>query len=695
MLPEFYTTSLLGELSVPLLWPPHDRIELLTPKKSEELAIEVIFHTWIRGEDGMKKREIHGYAGKILRVDLTTGSISYEPTITYAREWLGGAGINQWLLYQEVRPWATPYAPANRLAFGVGPLVGTLAPGASRISADSKNAYTFGVGSSNSDSHFGPELKFAGYDNLIFQGKARKPVYLWIKDSQVEIRDATHLWGKTTWETVSSIRQELGDERIQVVSIGPAGENLVRGACIIADRGRAFGRCGLGGVMGSKNLKAVAVRGKGEVQVADSSRFMGAVDSLLKRFSESKRTTRALKYGSPGAVTRKQEVGGIPYKNFQSLGLPDEAFKKFNLDDLQNDYMVRNVGYMACPAPCGRFFCVDQGPYAGLKTEGFQFAALADFAGKLAVEDPVFTIKINSYCNQLGLDIENVAGAIGWAMECYQRGILKEADLDGFKLEWGDAPAVLDLTRKIAYREGIGNILGEGCAYAADLIDKGSEYFAMHMKKQDLYEVIRGAVGWGLGACVSTRGGGHTTGSPSLEASMVVDEEVAERVYGVRTINQPLEYEGKAKLVWYFERLHRVNNSLGICHFTSSWSDPIYPGFPEIAELYSAATGLETTDDDLKTAAARILNVEKAFNLLNTDLSRKDDYPPPRDLQEPMPSGSAKGWKIEREKWDQLLDEYYEMNYWDKKTSFPTRKCLEDLNLKKVADDLEKIGKIG
>ena len=280
-------------------------------------------------------------------------------------------------------------------------------------------------------------------------------------------------------------------------------------------------------------------------------------------------------------------------------------------------------------------------------------------------------------------------------MECYQRGILKASDADGLKLEWGDAGVILELTRKIAYREGFGDLLAEGCAKAAEITGKGSEYYAMHIKGQDLYEVIRSAIGWGLGSCVSTRGGGHVTSSPGCETLGSVDKNKAFELWGVTTANQPTAFEGKVKLVEYFERFHRVCNALGICHFCTTWMDVFLPGFPEMAELYEAATGWKTTAEDLRKATTRILNVEKAFNLRHTNFDRKDDYPPPRDLAEPIPSGSYAGFQLTKEKWDKLLDEYYEMNGWDKKTSFPTRECLEGLNLRQIAEDLEKIGKLG
>ena len=642
----------------------------------------------------MKKRDLYGYAGKILRVDLDSGIFYCEPTVNYAREWLGGSGIAQWILYNEVKPWATPYDPANRLVFSAGPLVGTLAPGASRMSADSRSPVTFGVGTSNSCSHFGPELKYAGYDHIIFHGKSRKPVYLWIDDDHVELRQASHLWGMTTWQTVDAIRQELSDERVQVVSIGPAGENLVRAANIIQGQGRAMGRCGLGAVLGSKNVKAVAVRGSGTVEVADPQRFMEIVLRLRELFPKSDGVNLYVDQGVPGVLVAKQDVCGIPYRNFQELRLPDELYKEFDFGEFVNRYRLRKVGFPACPMPCENYYRIDRGDYAGLETEGFRFEQMADVT-KLGVWDPTFQAKFNAYTNQLGVDIDLPSQAIAWAMECYQRGILKKSDADGLELEWGDTGVILELTRKIAYREGFGAILAEGSAKAAEIIGRDSQYYSMHIKGQELYEVIRSAIGWGLGSCVSTRGGGHVTSSPVCETIAPVNKDKAIEVFGVATANEPLAYEGKAKLVEYFERLTRVCDALGICEFCSTWFDPALPGFPEIAEMYTAATGWQMTEQDLRRITTRILNVEKAFNLLHTDFDRKDDYPPPRDLTEPIPSGKFAGFQITRQNWDKLLDEYYEMNHWDKKTSFPTRKCLEDLNLGKVAEDLKKVGKLG
>jgi aldehyde:ferredoxin oxidoreductase len=656
-----------------------------------------------RRQPAIVQSDIYGYTGKILRMDLMTGETSIEPTARYAKEWIGGSGLAQWIIYNEVKSGVAPYEPANRFIIGAGPLNGTLAPGASRVTADSKGPLTGGVASSNADGHFSAELKFAGYDSLVFQGRASRPVYLWIHDDRIELRDASHLWGKTTWEADDLIKYELHDERVQVMCIGPAGENLARGACIIVNKGRACGRCGLGGVMGSKLLKAIAVRGTGGVKIADPKRFMRAAEYLRKAFIHENENSRFIKYGTMALLEGKQETCGLTYKNFQYLDLPADAFLRLRtaIEEWQRNYRVRILGYPACPRPCDRYFRLDRGPYAGLECQGVQVEALQGYAGKLAVNDPDFIIKINAYCNQLGLDVDSPAGAIGWAMECYEKGILKESDTDGLSLRWGDTDVIMELTRKIAYREGFGNMLAEGCFRAARLLGRGSEYFALHLKGQDLYEAIRSSIGWGLGVCVSTRGGGHTTGAPAttaIEAASKVDEDLArlvERTYGVRTLGDRLAFEGKAELVGYFERLHRVNNALGVCHYVTTWAHPSYLGFPELAELYSAATGWETTGDDLKKCAEKILHVEKAFNILHAGFSRNDDYPPQRCLEEPVPRGSIAGFRLGKERWDRLLDEYYEMHGWDTTTGFPTRAGLEALDLGSIANDLENAGKLG
>jgi len=338
---------------------------------------------------------------------------------------------------------------------------------------------------------------------------------------------------------------------------------------------------------------------------------------------------------------------------------------------------------------------INEGPYAGLTTEICQYETLATLQGRLAVEEKTFMFKAQALCNQLGIDVDAAGPAIAWAMECYQRGIIDKNDTGGLALHWGDADMILELIRKMSYREGFGNILAEGCARAANIVGRESDYYAIHIKGLDLYEVCRGSLGWSLGVTTSTRGGGHTTGAPLCETVAGLDVEKAKVVYGVENPDKPQEYDGKAQMVKYGESLQRVNNSLGICHYNTTYWDVNQPDLRELAELYSAATGRETTVENLKTMAMRQLNLEKALNLRFTDFDRKDDLPAPRELKEPIPSGNLAGWKMDEKKYNEMLDEYYDLHGWDKKTSYPTRKTLVKLNIGYVADDLEQIGKLG
>ena len=643
----------------------------------------------------MKTDELFAYAGQILRINLSNGNISTEPSLNYIKEWLGSSGLAIKVLYDELKPRVTPYDPANRIIFGVGALVGTTAPGACKMTASALGPMIGGWASGASDSYVGGQLKYAGYDAVIIEGKAHRPVYLWINDDRVEIRDASRLWGKTTWETFEMIRDELRDSTLHTVSIGPAGENLARGACIIQDRGRAFGRCGTGAVMGSKNLKALVAKGTGAIRVADPERFMGTVKELTKRMKASKGFPRQQQYGSLGIFEGKQAACGVSYKNFQECKIPDDVAEEVLPTRTIDKYQIARSSFPGCPIGCGRVLHITEGPYDGLITECNQWEVMGTLQGRLAVREPTFMVKANAVCNQMGLDVDAAGGAIGWAMECYQRGILTEKDTDGLKLEWGDAGVALELIRKISYREGFGNILAEGCARAADIVGRDSSYYALHIKGQDLYEPCRGANAWALGTTTSTRGGGHTTGAPSCEQSgRPFDPEKALELYGVKNIDKPLEYEGKAQMVARIEVLHRVANCLGICHFNTAWVLVDYMGLPDMAELYSAATGWETSAGDLKTMADRQLNLEKAFNLRHTNFDRKDDLPTSRDLAEPIPTGNLAGWKIDADKYDKMLDHYYDLHGWDRETSFPTRNALADLDLEYVADDLEKIGKL-
>ncbi len=639
-----------------------------------------------------RKEPPFAYAGQVLRVNLGSGSIRIESTADYAREWLGASGIAIKVLYDELRPWVTPYDPANLLVLGAGALVGTTAPGACKSNLSALGPITGGWASGMSDSHAGGQLKCAGYDLVIIEGRAHRPVYLSINDRQIEIREAADLWGLTTWQTVDRLREKFGDPTLHALSIGPAGENLVRGACVIQDKGRAFGRCGLGAVMGAKNLKSIVVKGTGSVRIANPERFMRAVGDARALFKKSSTLAALRKYGTLGGLSNKIRHSNFCYRNFQELVVPDEMARTMDPRRIIDQYQVGHQSYPGCAIGCSRHLHIQEGPWAGLRTEASQMETLCGLQGKLGVAEPTFSFKAHALCNEMGLDVDLAGGAIGWAMECYQRGIIGREDTGGIELNWGDAKVILELIEQISHRRGFGDILAEGSAKAADIIGRDSAYYAMHIKGQDLYEPLRGSLGWCLGTTTSTRGGGHTTGAVG-DTRSVADPETAKRIFGINNPFTPLEYEGKAEMVTYMEAMHRVANSLGICHMNTIHWDVSHMDLPHLAELYSAASGWETSVEDLQRAAMRQLNLEKAFNLRFTDFDRTDDLPTQRDMNEPIPSGSLKGWKMDAKSYNRMLDKYYDLHGWDRETSYPRRETLENLGLVSVADDLAEIGK--
>lgn len=633
--------------------------------------------------------------GRTARVNLTTHEIKVEDYGHYIKDYFGGSGLAAKILYDELKDGTGPLDPENKIIFSAGALIGTLAPGACKMAVSTLSPMTGGWGTGSSDSYVAMELKNAGYDNIIVEGKAEKPCYIFVNNGIIEIRDAKKLWGKTTWETLEAIREELKDDSLHIVSIGPAGENLVRGACIIQDKSRAFGRCGQGAVMGSKNLKAVVARGSIPIRIYDKERFLKRVLECRDRINNNPNTENFRKYGTMGIFEHKQHICAIPYKNFQYTALPDEIVDKVNPKQLVDKYETARQSFPGCAIGCSRHLHITDGPYKGLKTEANQWEIMGAVEAKLGVTEATFMPMSNALCNQLGIDVDLVGGAIGWAMECYERGIITEADTGGIALKWGDQKTILKLIEMIARREGFGNILAEGCARAADTVGEHSKYYALNIKKQDLYESLRASNAWCLGVVTSTRGGGHTTGTPVSEQMFAIDNEKAMKIFGVDNAGNPLDYHGKAELVYYFEVLHRACNSFGICHQNTVWNNLDYMNIEDITEIISAATGIEFTLEKMRENAMRILNTEKALNNRFTDFDRKDDMPTDRELNEPIKTGALKGWKFDIDKFNTMLDRYYEMHGWDKETSFPTRSTLEALGLKHIADDMEKIGKLG
>lgn len=635
------------------------------------------------------KGENFGYGGRILRVDLNTGSHRSESTEEYAPRFLGGRGINQWILLKELPPWVTPFEPANIICFGAGALTGTMVPGASRLNIDSKNAMTGGIGSGNAGGWFASELKFAGYDHVVVQGKARTPSYLYIEDEKISLRPALDLWGKTTRETVELIGEDVGHDDVQVVCIGPAGENMVKPACIIVSGSRAVGRCGLGAIMGSKNLKAIAVRGTGNIELKHPDAFMSLVDSVSRRLLAMPSVDIRKDLGTLAVFPLHNKFSGVPYKNFDDEYCPDDIAAKMAPEVFFKEYGVDRYACTACPTACGHRYVVENGPYAPTFCHKMEANTQLTFAGKLAIDDPAATVKGQEECCQLGLDMDNSGGAIAWAIDCFQNGLLTKEDTDGLTLDWGDHGVILELLRKMAHREGFGNLLAEGSFKASQVLGKGSERYSLHVKGQDLVEGIRSCKGWALGIVVSPRGATHTRGAPYSEYRQWSSEQ-SQKTFGVSTAGDPATYEGKAHVVAYYDAVHALWDSLGLCFITGNWAAPegVNPG--ELAEFYSLSTGRVTSEAELMVAGERIHNVEKMFNVYHPGFARQDDYPPERFMEEPIKSGPMQGERLRKEDWDKMLDEYYSLRGWDPSTGWPTRETLTRLDLEECVEMLER-----
>jgi aldehyde:ferredoxin oxidoreductase len=636
----------------------------------------------------------HGWTGKILHVDLSSGRTWVEPTANYADRFLGGKGINQAILFEQVPAGTGPFDPQNRVIVGTGPLTGTLAPSCGRVTIGSMNAFNRGVAEANSGGHLGPEIKYAGFDHVLIHGRAERPVYLWIRDDHVALRDADEIWRATTWEAEEWIKRDVHEPHLHTALIGPAGANLVRGSAVIIDRGRAAGRGGIGAVMGSKNLKGLAVRGSGAVRVAQPDRFMRAVEAAWEALARSPKQNIMHAGGTHLDGTQgANRAGMMSVRNAQDAFWAQDRIERVDYPVYAERFEKRRLACFACPTFCSHVYALRGGPYGPLITEGFQANTIWGFGARVDLADPEALIAIHARNSQLGLDNDFAAVAISWAIELYERGLLTTADTDGLQLAWGDAEAVIELQRRIAHREGIGDLLAEGVMRAAQELGRGSDRFAVHVKGQDCMDEIRTAVAWGFGVVLALKGGGHVEGSCNTEQDGTSDVQ-GQEWFGVPTLD-PHSYAGKERMVYWFERYKQMLDSVGLCYFTGPIIDTgRRVGPPEIAELLSAAVGREYSADELLLYGRRAHNVQKAFNTLHAGFTRADDLPPRRFVEEPVKTGPHAGARIDLDEWERMLDRYYRLHGWDPATSWPLPQTLEELDLSDVADRLRAADKL-
>ena len=600
---------------------------------------------------------MHGWVGKILRVDLTSGKIStaaLDPAL--ARDYIGARGLGTKFIYDEVDPKVDPLSPANKLIFASGPMTGTFAPSAGRYDVVTKGPLTDTIAASNSGGAWGPELKFAGYDLLIVEGKAAKPVYLWIQDDKVELRDASHLWGKEVPETTDLLYAETAEDA-KVACIGPAGEHLSQIAAIMNDRHRAAGRTGVGAVMGSKNLKAIVVRGTGAVTIADSKAFLAAVSRASTMLKEHPVSGTGLRvYGTDVLVNVLNSIGGLPTGNFQDGHFP--TADKVGGETLTATVLQRVKGCFSCIISCGRVTKVTNPKYQG-EGEGPEYETAWGFGPDCLIDDLEAVTKANYYCNELGIDTISMASTIACAMEMFQKGIIGLKDTEGLDLTFGNAEAMVEAVRLTGLGQGFGKKLQLGSYRLASLY--GHPELSMTVKKQEIPAYDPRAVqGIGLHFATSNRGGCHVRGYT-----------VSPEVLGVPFKVDKDAIESKPALVALFQNLTAAIDSSGACLFTSFGI-----GAPEYSELMTALTGVTYSADDFIKAGERIYNLERLFNL-KSGLTAKDDTLPARLLDEPIVTGPSKG-SVSR--LPEMLPEYYALRGWSA-DGIPTDEKLSELAL--------------
>ena len=616
--------------------------------------------------------------GKVLRVDLSLRETSFESYDKY-REWIGGQGVNQYILFSELPAGISPYETSNIVAIGTGALVGTSAPGASRTNIDTLNPFTGGIGSSSAGGHFGRELRFAGINNIVIKGRADELVYLCIEDERVSIVNASHLQNKTVSQTAELLQKELGD-RFKLMIIGPAGENLARSACVIVDEARAAARCGIGAVMGSKNIKAIAVKGTGVVEPADSVAFDVVVRECIDKVTSSSFAKAMSQYG---VYYREPWEIESPYRNF-SGEVPSLDKKQRVLPDEFLPYMIGTKTCGSCPIHCWKVHQVlEEGKT--LVSEALQINSIHNFAARLDLFDPKSVLKAHALCNDLGLDEDNASGTIAWAFECYHKGLITKEQTGGLELQWGNEEAVFELLGDIAYRRGFGDLLAEGCRRASEKLP-GTQDCCIHVKGQELFEILWACPAWALGTVVAARGGTHTRGAVKAEMLKDIPEWLCQQLFGIRSVGEKSVYENKERLVTFFEKLQALSNSLGMCYFIHGLCAVDMLLFEDYARLFSAATGQVMDRDRMMWLGERIFNLEKCFNVFHTKWTRENDMPPKRFTSQPLDGR----FKIDEQSWGEMLDRYYELHGWHKETGKPLEETFGRLKLGALQRKLEE-----
>jgi aldehyde:ferredoxin oxidoreductase len=616
---------------------------------------------------------------KIAYINLSDGKIVQKPVPKEIRaSYLGGRGINMYLLYNHIVPKIDALGPENVLLIGAGLLGGIPCLGSGRCDIAAKSPLTGAVGDSNIGGFFAPELRFAGFDHLIISGKAAKPVYITIKDDEISIKDASHLWGKDTFETQTIIRNDQDDQDIKSLVIGEAGENLVRFANVRTGMKNSAGRTGMGAVMGSKNLKAIAVRGTTNLEFAYPDKLLDYCKEMNDMIMSTKWAKAESKWGTMIIYSNTNTTGLIRTKNFELNKLEEGQDLEPEVIDR---YSIGASGCYSCVVHCRHRYVLNEGPYAPLFGEGPEYTSLGAFGTMVNCKKMETILVANHLVNKYGLDTLETGGLIAWAMELFEKGILTEKQTDGLRLEWGDEKVVFELIRKIAMKEGFGNTLADGFTKAIAKIGNGSDYYAIQIKgMSNLHSDERPTPSFALGIATSTRGADHLRSRPAVDL-YGLPEELLNEVYGGQVSSDYTSYNGKSRMIWWQERLYAITDSLGICKFQTVFLAFHAPSWSEYSNLIRFTTGMEFSKVQLMDIGERIYTLERLFNV-REGFTRKDDKLPERYFKEPTLIGLpiARGKKIDREQFEKMLDEYYALHKWNQ-NGIPESERLNELGL--------------
>lgn len=633
-------------------------------------------------------------AGDILHVDLTRGTWWREAiSKEMVRQFLGGRGINARLLWELVKAGTDPLGPDNVLIFGNGLLTGSGAPSSGRTTVTCLSPATNFYLKTSGGGHWGSELKYAGYGHLVIHGRAEKPVYLWIDDDKVEIRDASALWGLDVRATDLAIKQEFGDGDIQTAAIGPAGENLVRFAAIMFSIYNAAGRGGAGAVMGSKNLKAIAVRGSGTVAAARGDRFQELVLEARDSLAADSGYKDLGRYGTSGSLNGVNELRVFPSYNFQRSCV-DDVYPLTGHNLTESGYLKRRSACYGCIIGCHRYSTVSKGAFAGAHAGGPEYETMSALGSGCGVLETEAVIKANELCNIYGMDTISAGSVIQWAMESYEKGVIGSQELEGLDLRWGNGQAVVEMVKRIAYRQGFGDLLAEGVKRAAERTGGESYQWAVQAKGLEQSRVdTRSAKAYALAFAVNPRGCDHLHTETFAEFGMSKEaRQLIKKITGDEKYANSYLTDKRAEIVRWHEDCYAVTDALGFCAFSTTALYGISPQM--MADLYSAATGIEFTEEEIMQAGRRILTQEKCYNV-RLGATRKDDTLPWRLMNEPSPDRPDTVAVNSQEELDRMLDEYYTLHEWDVRTSRPKQVTLEKLGLADVAAELAAAGQIG